>query len=190
MKKRGEQQFHEMSSEEYEAAAGPGRRWVYHASERPDSFAEGVKMTNVPQHLVRQRFAKGEAVNFAPGGGLGQGVYVSGEAWGAEGYGHHMHAFSVPMEHLEVPPELAGHRPDDVQYHLSTSRGSGGEALLTHDVAPEHVVNLGRVTVNGYTGHEIHQLNAIRRGEHVPEEHQSDRVKDRVRRAKENGWDV
>ena len=183
-----------MSPEEYEASAGEGRRWVYHASERADAFKEGVLMANVPQHLARQRFASGTPVEFAPGAGLGQGVYVSGSAQGAEGYGHFMHAFAVPTEHLQVPPELArggeGYRPDDVEYHLDPKRGSGGEALLTHDVERAHVVDMGKITVNGYSGHDLHQLQALRRGEHVPEEHMSDRLKDRVKRSKENGWEL
>lgn len=144
-------------------------------------------MANVPQHLARQRFAAGEHAEFAPGAGLGQGTYVSGEAHQATGYGHFMHAFAVPPEHLAVPPEANDYRPDDVDYHLN--RDAVG-ALLTRDVAPEHVVNLGRVTHSSFTGHEMHQLNAIRSGEQVPEEHLSDRVKGHLKMAKERGWDI
>jgi len=180
-------QFHQMSSDEYEAAAGEGRRWVYHASESPDTFSEGVKMENVPQHAVRQRYAAGEPTTFAPGAGVGQGTYVTANAYDASGYGHFMHAFSVPTEHIEVPPESMDYKPDDVEYHLGRA-GTGG--LLTRDVPPDRVVNLGRIKDSVSTGHELHQLNAIRAGESVPEEHIGERLKSRLQMAKERGWDI
>lgn len=187
------QRFHEMSKDEYEASAGEGRRWVYHATSRPEHFAEGVKMANVPQHMQRQRYQKllaGEDVDvtFAPGAGLGQGTYVSGEHWQATGYGHHMLAISIPHEgHLEVPPEARDYRPDDVNFHLNQDQVG---ALLTKDVGPEHVHSMGRITHSVFTGHETHQLNAMRRGEHVPEEHVGEKVREHIRRAKENNWDL
>ena len=182
------QRFHEMSKDEYEASAGEGRRWVYHATSRPEHFAEGVKMANVPQNLARQRFAAGEYAEMAPGAGVGQGTYVSGEAWQATGYGHHMLAFSIPHEgHLEVPPEANDYRPDDVNFHLNQDQVG---ALLTKDVGPEHIASVGRIRTSTHTGHEMHQLDAMRRGEHVPEEHMSDKLKDYIKRAKENNWDL
>lgn len=175
-----------MSKEDYEAAAGEGRRWVYHASESPDTFAEGVKMENVPQHLARQRFAAGEPTEFHPGQGVGQGTYVAGEAHEVDSYGHWMHAIAVPTSHLEVPPEAGDYRPTDVEYHLN--RGAVG-ALLTRDVGVEHIVNMGRIRQSGYTGHEVHQINALHGGEHVPDEVLSERVKNKRRMAKERGWE-
>ena len=163
-----------MSKDEYEAAPGPGRRWVYHASEDPHAFDDGVHMDRVPNNLARQRYEHGEHAEYAPGNGLGRGVYVGGEAHGVDGYGHFLHAFKVPTSHLAVPPEAQGYRPDDIEHHLKDHNG----ALLTHDVAPEDVVNLGRIRNNGFTGHQVHQLNALRAGQSVPEEHLDGKVRD------------
>lgn len=165
--------FHEMSAEEFEAHPGPGHRWVYHASESPDSFTDGVHMDRVPNNLARQRFERGEYAEYAPGGGLGKGVYVSHTADGAAGYGHHLWGFEVPTHHLEVPPESAGYRPDDVEHHLRSHNG----ALLTHDVPPERVHYLGRTRSAG-TAHQRLQDHALRSGQHVPPEVLDPKVKE------------
>jgi hypothetical protein len=173
--KRGaEKPYWAMSKDEYERAAGPGKRWVYHASEDPHAFDQGVQMANVPQNLARQRYEAGDRAEFAPGAGLGKGVYVGDEAHNVDGYGHYLHAFKVPTSHLAVPPEAQGYRPNDVEHHL---KQSGTGALLTHDTPASDVVNMGRIRNNGFTGHEVHQLNALREGKPVPEENLSPRLK-------------
>jgi len=181
------EQFASMSKEDYEAAAGPGRRWVYHAGERADQFAKGVRMENVPRNLARMRYEAGEHAEYAPGAGIGKGTYVSGEAWQASGYGHHMFAISVPHGSLSVPPESQGYKPEDVEFHLHKDTVG---ALLTHDVGPEHVVHMGRVRSSSMTGHETHQANVIRAGGEVPEHLMSPQLKEHIRYAKERGWDI
>lgn len=179
--------FATMSKEDYEASAGEGRRWVYHASSSPDVFAEGVRMENVPRNLARMRFEAGEYAEFAPGAGLGRGTYVGGEAHHVSGYGRFLHALSVPTSHLAVPPEANDYKPDDVEYHLN--RDTVG-ALVTKDVEPEHVVPMGRIRTSSMTGHETHQLNAIREGREIPDEVLSPKVKEHVRFNKERGWEI
>jgi hypothetical protein len=179
-------QFAQMSEEEYAEAAGPGRRWVYHAGNDPEAFTHGVRMGNVPQNLARRRYAAGEYAEFAPGAGLGQGTYVGNEPYNISSFGHHQWAFSVPMSHLENPPEARDY--GSVERNLSSAAGTG--ALLTHDLGRQWIVPMGRTRWSTFTGHQEHQLRAIRQGIHVPEHLQSEKVQDYLRRAKENKWDL
>ena len=84
-------------------------RVVYHGTSNPADIdkllAQGVKMSNVPNNIGRQRFERGEYAEYQPGAGVGRGLYVTSSAYTASDYGRHVVAIEVVDADLAVPPE-------------------------------------------------------------------------------------
>lgn len=84
-------------------------RVVYHGTSNPADIdkllAQGVKMSNVPNNIGRQRFERGEYAEYQPGAGVGRGLYVTSSAYTASDYGRHVIAIEVVDADLAVPPE-------------------------------------------------------------------------------------
>ncbi|RPH36304.1 MAG: hypothetical protein EHM90_02310, partial [Chloroflexi bacterium] len=124
--------------------------WVFHATDRENAdrlMAEGLRQSNLPENLARQRYAAGEDAVFAPGAGVGAGTYVAGTAYSVEGYGRHIIGFRVKKSDLVVPPEAGTATLGDAMAHGDI----GG--LLVQDVEPSAMVRLvdtGRVPGDSY----------------------------------------
>lgn len=84
-------------------------RVVYHGTSNPADvdklLTQGVKMSNVPNNIGRQRFERGEYAEYQPGAGVGRGLYVTSSAYTASDYGRHVVAIEVTDADLAVPPE-------------------------------------------------------------------------------------
>jgi hypothetical protein len=104
LKKKAGKSLKDMSRSEFSEM-----RVVYHGtSDRRDLdtlLEDGVKMSNTPMNISRQRYQKGEYAEYQPGAGIGMGLYVSGSAYTASEYGRHVIAIEVTDADLAVPPE-------------------------------------------------------------------------------------
>lgn len=114
--------------------------WVYHATNEATAEAiakDGLSQANMPQNLARERYAAGEAAEYAPGAGVGQGTYVGGTAYGVEGYGRRIIAMRVKKGSLAIPPESEGSA-----LSLGDALAEHNGALLTRDVPASDIVIL------------------------------------------------
>jgi hypothetical protein len=65
----------------------------------------GAEPDAKPMTLARSNYESGEAATYAPGAGVGGGLYVSGDPNSASGYGHNMVAIQVRAGDIVTPPE-------------------------------------------------------------------------------------
>jgi len=81
---------------------------VYHATDAATAehfLKEGIDTDEKPSNLARERFEAGEYAEFAPGRGVGAGLYVGGTPQGVEGYGRVLLAIRTTKGALEASPE-------------------------------------------------------------------------------------
>lgn len=135
----------EMTEQEFRSM-----RVVYHGTSSNGDLdtllTEGVRMSNVPMNVGRQRFQKGEYAEFQPGAGVGMGLYVSGGAYTASEYGRHVVAIEVTDDDLAVPPESTS--PDGLPGALRDHNG----AMIVRDVPASRVHLVARDLQRYITG--------------------------------------
>jgi hypothetical protein len=81
---------------------------VFHGTEPATARGmneNGVVAADKPWSLARERYEEGEASTYAPGAGIGEGLYVAANPNDASGYGHSMVAVTVRAGDLQLPPE-------------------------------------------------------------------------------------
>ena len=119
--------------------------WVYHAT-RPEVAAEmlanGIDPEGKPRTLARERYEAGEPSIFAPGAGLGGGLYVGREPMGVSGYGHTLLAVKVPKRSVEPSPEQVALGANETWPEPMEAAGqalSVGDAMVHAVIPPENV---------------------------------------------------
>ena len=115
-------------------------RLVYHATSYEADYqtllTQGVRISNVPMNLARQRYLKGEYAEFSPGAGVGMGLYVSGNVYNTLGYGRYVVAIEVDRSDLDIPPESEYHR----QYGtIETALQDHNGAIIVKDISSSRV---------------------------------------------------
>jgi len=113
---------------------------VYHSTSFEADYqrllTEGVRMANVPNNLARQRYESGDYAEFAPGAGVGRGLYVSRPLYHVFGYGRYVVGIEVSMSDLDFPPESDYHR----QYGtLESALNSHNGAMIVNDIPASRV---------------------------------------------------
>lgn len=135
----------ELTPDQYAA-----RRWVFHGTSRSEDLEtllrEGVQMANVPQNPARQRYQRGEYAEYAPGAGVGQGLYVSGSAYTASEYGRHVVAIEIHSDaELALPPESNAR-------DLADAWKDHNGVLVVRDIPADRVFLVGRYLTRYITG--------------------------------------
>ena len=123
----------EMTKSEFDS-----KFFLYHGtnsrSDLQTLLAQGVKMSNVPMTLGRQRYQKGEYAEFQPGSGLGIGLYASGSPYTASQFGRHLVAIEVRDGDYIIPPESAG---DGMRMEWALKDDNG--VLIVKDIPADRV---------------------------------------------------
>lgn len=139
--------------------------WTYHATDHKTAtkfLKDGIKQDDKPRNISRSRFEKGEYAEFAPGRGVGGGLYVGSNPHDIEGYGRHLLAVKTRIGSLRASPEAS---------HLGyTDRSSiaVNNAMIIGDIHPSQIVDLGHRTHVPETAHKEFVKHAIRSGKNVP----------------------
>ena len=120
-------------------------RLVYHATtyERDLNtlLTEGVRMSNVPNNLARQRYESGEYAEFAPGAGAGRGLYVARPLYQVFGFGGWVVGIEVGPNDLDFPPEASYER----QYGtIDQALNSVSGAIIVRDIPASKVHQMNR----------------------------------------------
>lgn len=123
----------DMSRDEFDALSP---RLLYHgtnnSSDLDTLLNEGVRMSNVPMNLARQRYQAGEYAEFAPGAGAGVGLYASASVWQASQFGRSVVAIEVSPGDYVVPPESEGSK---MEWALTDANG----VLIVKDIPANRV---------------------------------------------------
>jgi hypothetical protein len=118
------------------------RVWLFHANSYPDTHAgfirNGIDPAVKPPSLARQRYLSGEQATFAPGSGVGAGLYVSYRPSDVGGYGRHLIAVHVRKGDVAVPPEQANLGATDAAQALRV-----GDGIVNVPIPPENIVEVG-----------------------------------------------
>jgi len=142
----------------FDALPDESEVWVFHATDSSTANAmlrDGVDAANKPWNLSREQFEQGlrggSAGRFAPGKGLGEGLYVGSSPVGIEGYGKRILAVRTTKGSVAVSPE-AGFLNKTPGLALSDS-----DAMLRGAISPDDILDVTPTTnqgryVYGYEG--------------------------------------
>lgn len=84
--------------------------WVFHGTDDKTADAmlrAGVRESDKPRSLGRERFEAGEDARFQPGSGLGGGLYIGTDPFNVNGYGRRLLGVRVPKRSIRISPEQA-----------------------------------------------------------------------------------
>ena len=141
--------------------------WVYHATDNAtaDAFlANGIKISDKPRTLTREQFKAGEGTHFAPGKGLGEGLYVGSDPLNVDGYGRRVLAIKVKKGDIQISPEQSMLGEKSVGEALSLS-----DASVISDIAPSQIIDVSTGKA-GKSAHETFVKKALSEGKPVPPE--------------------
>jgi len=140
--------------------------WVYHATDPKTAeklAASGARSGGKPQNLAMLRHEAGIPAEFAPGRGIGRGLYVGGTPYDVEGYGRQVMALRVRLKDLVPTPEqLSLGVPDGI---AALARN---DAMVLGDVAAKDIFPLMDRGVVPKAGHEELVRAALSQGKTVP----------------------
>lgn len=129
--------------DEFDRLPDDAEVWVFHATDTAiadDMVKNGVRQANKPWNLSREQYEQGvrggSAGRFAPGKGLGGGIYVGASPLSIEGYGRNILAIRTTKKKISTPPE---------QEFFGKSPGralADSDAMILGDIRPGDIMDV------------------------------------------------
>jgi hypothetical protein len=136
--------------------------WVYHSTDRETAqrfLADGIDPVAKPLNLARIRYEKGEYAEFAPGRGIGRGLYVAATPADASGYGRVTLAIRVRKGDLEPSPEAINLGNKTIGHALAVN-----DAMVVTPVPKESIRMIGQPGRYPRPAHDQFVQDAIQEG--------------------------
>jgi hypothetical protein len=145
--------------------------WVFHATDRKtaDRFlSKGIHPVEKPGNSAMYSYEQGDSAEFAPGRGLGRGLYVGPSPQDVSGFGRVILAIKTNFRQLKVSPEAK--ELGDSTGRAALMGGGDTGALLVGKIPARNIIEVGTEGRYPKDAHRELVQAALKRGDSVPEE--------------------